>query len=134
MPNSHLTYRKLSSSFPATGLKHLFDVSLPGKTLAQCRQIIKKSTIIGAFEGKTLVGIARSLDDDVYAFLTDVLVNPDYRGRGIGSVLVEKLCVALKAKNIKVVSCETDVPLISFYRKAAGFKYSKGDITMYLFN
>ncbi|MFA5175102.1 MAG: GNAT family N-acetyltransferase [Patescibacteria group bacterium] len=85
-----INYKKLSRKFPAKKLKFFFNESSPGKTLSQCQNIIDcSSVIIGAYDNKHLIGIGRSLDDKVYAFITDIIVNPDYRGKGIGSKRIE---------------------------------------------
>lgn len=49
------------------------------------------SLTISAWDGKRLVGIARSLTDFVYiAYLADLAVDADYQRRGIGRRLVQE--------------------------------------------
>jgi len=126
-------FQKLSTNFPAKKLKTFFDETLSGKTLNQCKGLINKSTIIGAFDDKKLIGIARAVDDGVYGFLADIVVNKKYRHNGIGSKLVEMLCKELIKKNIKVIHCSTEKKLIPFFKKAnKNFKYGSSDTTLYL--
>ena len=108
-----IIYKKLKKTFSAEKLKIFFNESLPGKTLSQCQNIINHSSvIIGAFDKSRLIGIGRSLDDTVYAFITDILVNPEYRGKGIGSEIVKTLCDQLVKRNVKVIHCSTEKKLI----------------------
>jgi ribosomal protein S18 acetylase RimI-like enzyme len=45
-----------------------------------------------AWDGQRLVGFARVLTDGVYrATLWDVVVHPDYQGRGVGEELVNRV-------------------------------------------
>lgn len=129
--NDNVKYKKLPKNFPAVKLKKLIDQTLPGKTLEQCQNIIKHSSIVGAFDGDKLIGIGRALDDTVYSFVTDIMVHPDYRKIGIGTKIVRELCDYLIKKDVKIIHCSTEKDLINFY-KSAGFKYHKNDITLYL--
>jgi GNAT superfamily N-acetyltransferase len=47
---------------------------------------------VSAYEGERLVGTGRIIGDGVlHALLVDVIVDPAYRHRGIGSAIVERL-------------------------------------------
>jgi ribosomal protein S18 acetylase RimI-like enzyme len=130
-----IIYKKLSKKFPAKKLKTFFDESLPGKTIEQCQNIIKHSSaVVGAFDKNRLVGIGRSLDDRVYAFITDIVVNPSYRKNGIGSEIVKILCDNLIRRHIKIIHCSTEKKLIPFYQSKVEFEYDPDDITLYLKN
>jgi len=132
---TNITYKKLTRKFPAKKLKIFYNESLPGKTLSQCQNIIDHSSvIIGAYDKNRLVGIGRSLDDKVYAFITDIIVNPGYRGQGIGSEIVKVLCDQLVKRKIKVIHCSTEKKLVPFYQKKVKFEYDKDDITLFLKN
>lgn len=103
--------------------------------MSQCQNIIDHSSvIIGAYDSKRLVGIGRSLDDKVYAFITDIIVNPDYRGKSIGSEIVKVLCDRLIKRNVKMIHCSTKKKLVPFYQKAVKFEYDPDDITLFLKN
>ena len=129
-----ITYKKLTKRFSADKLKNFFDEALPGKSLGQCENIIKQSAIIGAFDNDKLIGIARSLDDSVYGFITDVIIKPEYRGKGIGSKVVKEICSDLKKKGVKIIHCSTDKKLINFFQSAEKFGYDSNDITLYCKN
>ncbi len=129
------TYKKLSKRFPAKKLKIFFDESSPGKTVQQCRNIIKYSSIIiGAFDGDKLIGIVRAIDDNIYASVMDVIVNPNYRKRGIGKKMVKMLCDELIKKDIKIIFCNTSKKLIPFYKSAANFKHDPEDVLLHIKN
>lgn len=102
--------------------------------MTQCTNIIDRSTIIGAFDGNELVGIARSLDDSVYGFITDIIVKPEYRGKGIGKVLVKEICSDLKRRDVKIIHCSTEKRLIKFYQSAEKFGYDSNDVNLYCKN
>jgi len=72
---------------------------LPGKTLQQCRNIIKySSVIIGAFDNNKLISISRALDGTIYSFVADVVVNLNYQRKGIGKKILKTLCNELIKK------------------------------------
>lgn len=130
-----VTYKKLPKNFSARKLKSFYDEAFPGKTLWQCRNIVKHSSlIIGAFDKKALVGIGRALDDNVYAFITDIFVRPEYRKKGIGAKIVKMLCDRLVKKGVKIIHCSTDKKLAPFYKSAADLEHNPNDITLFLEN
>ncbi|WGX77823.1 GNAT family N-acetyltransferase (plasmid) [Paraclostridium bifermentans] len=54
--------------------------------------IEKSSSIITCWNKNNLIGMARSLSDEVrWATIIDVLVHPEHRGKGIGSKIIESL-------------------------------------------
>ena len=53
------------------------------------RLIREASRVVGLYEGERLIGLARTVSDDAsFAYLADVYVLPEYRGRGLGVELV----------------------------------------------
>ncbi|MDD2916707.1 MAG: GNAT family N-acetyltransferase [Candidatus Gracilibacteria bacterium] len=84
---------------------------------------LKNSTyIIVAFKGEKLIGASRIVTDMyMCAMIFDVLVAPDYRGKGVGSGIMEKTVKFCREKQIKNVSLVTDPShswLPDFYRKS----------------
>lgn len=48
--------------------------------------------VLGAYDGETLIGIARAVGDEVsILYIQDILIDPAYRRRGIGSNLLMAL-------------------------------------------
>lgn len=53
---------------------------------------IENSVCVGVYEGRRQLAFARAVTDlATYAYLTDVIVEADARGRGIGSWMVQAL-------------------------------------------
>lgn len=56
------------------------------------KALMNSSTVITAWDGDRLAGLARALDDtELVAYLKYILVDPDYQGLGIAGTLVEML-------------------------------------------
>ncbi|AGW84255.1 acetyltransferase [Bifidobacterium animalis subsp. lactis ATCC 27673] len=54
--------------------------------------LIGSSTVISAWDGNQLAGLARVIDDgEMLAYMHWVLVNPKYQGMHVGSGLVERV-------------------------------------------
>lgn len=54
------------------------------------KALLNSSTVLTAWSGNQLVGLARLLDDsEMLAYMHYVLVHPDYQGQGIAGTLVE---------------------------------------------
>ena len=57
---------------------------------AVLERAIANSLCVGVYESRRIVGFARAVTDlSTYAYLTDVVVADDYRGRGYGRWMVE---------------------------------------------
>ncbi|HYZ18514.1 MAG TPA: GNAT family N-acetyltransferase [Gaiellaceae bacterium] len=55
------------------------------------RLVREASRIVGLYEGDRLIGFARTVSDgQSFAYLADVYVLPEYRGRGLGFELVRE--------------------------------------------
>lgn len=65
--------------------------------------------------------------------VTQLLVKPEYRGRGVGTMLVNFVKDIAKKEDYRVISLETqntNVPAIEFYEKN-GFVFAGGNIFFY---
>ena len=65
----------------------------PGRPRELVERTIDQSTwVVGVYLGERQVGFARAISDCVtVAYLADVFVLPEHRGRGLGSELVREL-------------------------------------------
>jgi len=63
------------------------------RTLSDLKTAIQHSEpVVTAWDGERLIGFARATSDRVYrAVLWDVVIHPEYRGRGLGRTLVKTL-------------------------------------------
>lgn len=92
-------------------------------TIEQAEIVISNTTFMvnAVYDGRS-VGIVRVLTDMLTdAYITDVIVSPDFQGRGLGRMLLEKMVAALKGhsvKNVKLACCLYANPgKESFYEK-----------------
>jgi GNAT superfamily N-acetyltransferase len=74
----------------------------PGKLGRACDN---SSVVCFAFDGETLVGMARAISDGEYvATLFDLVVLPEYQGKGIGTAILEAVHHRLPVKMILLYS------------------------------
>ena len=75
----------------------------------------------GAPDAVKLVGLARATSDGAFnATIWDVLVSPQYQGKGLGKALVEHTTRALLDRQIGNVTLFADASVVGFY-KSLGF-------------
>lgn len=86
----------------STLFKHTFWAD--NRSPANVRRMLKHTPLtVSAWDGKQLVGFARVLTDFTYrAVLYDVVVDPAYRGRGIGKEMLRQLHEHPKLKRVDV--------------------------------
>ncbi|WP_448381546.1 GNAT family N-acetyltransferase [Gloeomargarita sp.] len=75
-------------------LQHLFDIGAfwaQHRTASDLATAIQHSDpVVTAWDGERLIGFARATSDRVYrAVLWDVVIHPEYRGRGLGRTLIK---------------------------------------------
>ena len=87
-----------------------------GRTAAVMRRAIENSTIcFGLYKqnvaGPTLVGFCRVISDlTVFAYLSDVFVLKDHRGKGLGKWLIRSICEHPDLRDLKNVCLITRTP------------------------
>ncbi len=87
--------------------------------------------IVSLWDGETLVGFGRATSDGVYrAVLWDIVVDPDYQGRGWGRKLVTKLLEHPRLRRVERIYLMTTYQQ-SFYERL-GFSPDTGTTTLYL--
>ena len=73
---------------------------------------------VSAHEGERLVGTGRIIGDGVlHALVVDVIVDPDYRHRGIGSAIVERLVAECRRHRIVDVQLFCEFGVSPFYER-----------------
>ena len=122
-----------SRSFTQSDLQDLFlSVSwssghFPEKLFAAMKNY---ETVISAWDGGRLVGLAAAMDDGVMtAYVHYLLVRPEYQRRGIGRRLVELVKDRYRDYlRLMLLSYDAAVP---FY-ESCGFKVGAGEVPMFI--
>ena len=104
----------------------------PSRDPWRIEEASRRSTWLAARDaGGNLVGVARILDDGaLYASIWDLLVHPDWRGRGIGTRLMELALEACRDRRlVALVATPMARPL---YERLGFVTESHGHAAMYL--
>lgn len=83
---------------------------------------LKNSTVIAAVFEQKIVGMARLISDGgMMSFIVDVMVDPAYQDKGVGTLLMKKLLLRekemLQKSEIKYISVLATVKNEKFYTK-----------------
>ncbi len=79
-------------------------------------------TAVGAYAGSRLVGTGRVVADGVlHALIVDVIVEPEWQGRGVGRGIMERLVAACEAAGIRDVQLFCATGKRGFYERL-GFR------------
>ena len=63
-----------------------------GRPRGRTEQALQNSLVFGLYDGDHQVGVARVVSDrSIFAYLCDVYIHEEYRGRGLGKWLVESV-------------------------------------------
>ena len=77
-----------------------------------------------------LIGMGRAISDGACdAYIQDVAVLYEFRGKGIGVLIMDELVKYLKSKNINWISLVSEPEAVSFYEKC-GFLQMTGYIPL----
>lgn len=83
---------------------------------------------VACFDDNDLVGIIDVISDGIDdALIRNLVVHPEYQGKGIGHELLIKVLDRLKSNRIKTINVLFESELAEFYRKA-GFRIVSGGI------
>jgi len=90
--------------------------------------IVNSSFVVTAWDGETLVGLARALSDDVaILYVQDILVRPEYQRQGIGEQLMAACLARYAHVRSKVLLTDDEQRQCAFYEKM-GFRNTR-DVT-----
>ncbi|MCS7030927.1 MAG: GNAT family N-acetyltransferase [Gloeomargarita sp. SKYG116] len=89
-------------------LQHLLNIGAfwaVNRTLEDLQTAVDHSEpVVTVWDGERLIGFARATSDWVYrAVLWDVVIHPEYRGRGLGRQLVETLLAHPSIRSVERV-------------------------------
>ena len=87
------------------------------RTVAGLRRMLGICTItLGVWDGDKLVGFARAISDGTYrSLIEDIIVDADYRGRGIGAKIIRML--ADRLSNVKHIYLFTGKHMEPYYNR-----------------
>ena len=94
------------------------------KNMDDFKRMFENSTAVyGAFEYDRLIGLARVITDDVHIlYIQDVLVDPAYMKKGIGSALLKTVLVTFEHVRQKVLLTDVDAQGAHTLYENHGFK------------
>lgn len=129
MPVEYLTAKQ--RAIDAADVRRLYDGAgwWPDWGVTGIQRAIDATIGVGAWDGERLVGFSRALSDGEHrAYIEDVVIDPDFRGRGIGEKLVAMLVQQLNDVHITSLFCEPE--RVDFYSRN-GFRPSKTQVMMH---
>lgn len=119
-----------SKDIPAEKLHALFQIIGWKRDISKWQKVLEKSTyIVCTYDGDILVGFGRILEDGIMCMFYDIGVHPDYRGKGIGTRIMEMLIDNVRDKgyaSIGLFAWKENPDNISFYEKFGFEKASEG--------
>ena len=94
--------------------------------------LLTSSYHIAVYEKEALIGYIDCVSNGVTdAYIQDLMVHPDYQGRGIGTDLMKKMIDYLKKKHIYMISVVFEEMLKPFYEKFGFFSMLCGQMETY---
>lgn len=92
---------KLDVPFIQKFLKNVYWAA--GRTMQEVQTTIDHSFCFGIYLDEQQIGFARVITDYVvFAYLMDVFITEEHRGKGYSSILIENMMNEPKLKNIKI--------------------------------
>ena len=87
---------------------------------------------IAVYKNEALIGYIDCVSNGVTdAYIQDLMVHPDYQGRGVGTDLMKKMIDYLKEKHIYMISVVFEEKLKPFYEKFGFFNMLCGQTETY---
>lgn len=68
------------------------------------RKSFERSITYIALADGTVCGYSRSLEDALFIYVCDLLVNEKYRGNGVDKMLIESVCAAYPERQVYIMS------------------------------
>lgn len=83
-------------------------------------------------ENQNLIGFVDSVSNGVTdAYIQDLMVHPDFQGKGLGSELMNKMIDYLKKTGIYMISVLYDEGLKDFYARFGFYNFRGGQLETY---
>lgn len=97
------------------------------------KALMHSSTVITAWDGERLVGLARVLDDsEMVAYMHYVLVHPDYHGQGIAGTMIAQ--VKAKYRDFLYLEIMPEERKNAAFYQRFGFQVMEDGVPMQLCN
>ena len=88
--------------------------------------------VVGAFERGRLIGMGRAISDGACdAYVQDVIVLPEHRGKGVGRRILREILKVIRPRRCRWIGLIARPGTESFYRQA-GFRVMRGHRAMLL--
>lgn len=105
--------------------------SSAGKPDLLYKALMNSDSLITAWDGNRLVGLGNAISDGyLVVYYPHLLVHPDYQGKGIGRMIVDRF--QKKYGNFHQQLLTADGKAIDFYRKC-GFKKAGSTQSMWIY-
>jgi len=93
-------------------------------TMSECENALEASlySVVAECEGAA-VGMARVIGDGLYNVVVDVIVFPDFQGRGVGTAIMEHIIAWVDSQHIPHAGLVAEPAVASFYQ-LLGFRPS----------
>lgn len=87
---------------------------------------------IAVYDADRLVGYVDCVSNGVTdAYIQDLMVHPDYQGRGLGTDLMNRMIGYLKEKRVYIISVVFDEELKGFYERFGFYTMLSGQMETY---
>jgi len=110
--NRQIQFNDRSSNIDYVQLQQLFAITAfwaPSRSIEDLEIAVANSDpVVSLWDGQKLIGFARATSDGIYrAGIWDVIIHPDYQGRGLGSKLVETVLSHPKMQRVERIYLTT---------------------------
>lgn len=127
-------------------ITYIDNKSTPAKAIADLREAVSWNRMENAYKNPLmtsyyhiacyyedkLIGYVDSVSNGVTdAYIQDLIVHPDYQGKGIGTELMNRMIATLKERNIYMISVVFEEKLKSFYNRFGFFDMLCGQMQTY---
>lgn len=127
-------------------MKYVYDAQVSANDISSLREAVGRNQLkscyqdprmtsfvhIAAYEKDQLVGFVDSVSNGVTdAYIQDLMVHPDFQGKGIGTELMNRIIALLKEKQIFTISVIYEERLKEFYRRFGFFEMLSGQLQTY---
>jgi GNAT superfamily N-acetyltransferase len=92
-------------------------------------EVLEAGPAVGAWDGDRLVGFARALSDGHFAaYVEDVMVHEEYRGRGLGDRIMARLLREIGGAGQVSLFC---APMVTRFYEGHGFRTAPEHVIMH---